>query len=228
MSELPGGAISNRPLRFFWILDVSGSMAGDKIGKLNFAIREALPAMRDAADENPHAAVEVRAMTFGSGFRWMTKAPVKLADFKWADVTISGITDMGAAMKGMAAELTVANMPDRGLPPVIVLVSDGQPTDDFDGGLQALMAEPWGRKAVRIAIAIGDDADLATLRKFIGQAEIEPLTAKNPEDLVNYIRWASTEVLKAASAPANRSSGTKGVAPPPPPPPPPSDDDDVW
>jgi uncharacterized protein YegL len=231
VSDLPGGAISNRPLRFFWVLDVSGSMAGEKIGQLNHSIREALPAMKASAAENPHAAVEVRAMTFGSGYRWMTPQAIPLESFTWADVSINGITDMGAAMKAMAAELAVGNMPERGLPPVIVLVSDGQPTDDFDSGLKALLAEPWGKRAVRMAIAIGDDADLDVLRRFINHPEIEPLVAHNAGDLAQFIRYASTTVLKSASAPASQTprDAMMGV-PPPPPPPPPTDStaDDVW
>jgi len=232
MSDLPGGAISNRPLRFYWLLDVSGSMAGQKIGELNHAIRESLPAMKTSADENPHAAVEVRAMTFSTSYRWVTPKPVPLANFTWTDVSVSGITDMGAALKGMAGELSVNNMPERGLPPVLVLVSDGQPTDDFETGLKALLAEPWGKRAVRIAIGIGRDADLETLRKFICHPEIEPLTANNPEELVNYIKYVSTTVLKSASAPASQQIGTPFDATPPPPSPPPpppgSDDDAVW
>ncbi|MEU4807162.1 VWA domain-containing protein [Actinosynnema sp. NPDC023587] len=229
-TDLPGGAISHRPLRFFWMLDVSGSMAGQKIGQLNHAIRETLPEMVSSADENPHAAVEIRAMTFSTGFRWMTPRPVPLADFGWTDVSVSGITDMGAAMKAMAAELAVGNMPERGLPPVIVLVSDGQPTDDFDSGLRALLGEPWGKRAVRIAIGIGPDADLDVLRQFIAHPEIEPLTARNPRDLVQFVKYASTTVLKSASAPASQPVGTQFLGTPPPPPPPPttSDQDLVW
>ncbi|HEU4769617.1 MAG TPA: hypothetical protein VFS77_19780, partial [Pyrinomonadaceae bacterium] len=95
---------------------------------------------------------------------------------------------------------------DRALPPVLVLISDGQPTDDFTSGLQALMNEPWGRKAVRIAIAIGDDADQEVLKKFIGNPELRPLQANNPEALTKYIRWVSTAVLKSASSPASQSA----------------------
>ncbi len=65
-------------------------MAGAKIGALNHAIREALPAMKASADENPHAAVEVRVMTFGTGYQWHTKAPVPLEQFGWSDVSIRG------------------------------------------------------------------------------------------------------------------------------------------
>ncbi len=227
--DLPGGALSHRPLRFYWMLDVSGSMMGTKIGQLNHAIREALPHMRDSADDNPHAAVEVRAMVFSTGARWVSPSPVPLADFTWTDVSVTGITDMGAALKMMAQELSIGNMPDRGLPPVIVLITDGQPTDDFETGLKALLAEPWGKRAVRIGIGIGDDADLDVLRKFIDHPEIEPLTAKNPGDLTQFIKYASTVVLKSASSPASQHADSTLVGTPPPPPPPPAvDSDEVW
>ena len=68
----------------------------------------------------------------------------------------------------------------------------------------------WGRKAVRLAIAIGEDADPDVLQKFIGHSEIKPLQANNPEALTRYIKWASTAVLKAVSSPVinNNSSST--------------------
>jgi uncharacterized protein YegL len=198
---VPGGEISSRPLRFFWVLDVSGSMAGEKIGQLNYAIREALPAMKDTADENPEAAVEVKVLTFGSGFKWLTPSPVPLDAFTWTDVPAGGITDLGAALSALATELAVANMPERGLPPVVVLLTDGQPTDDFEGGLSKFMAEPWAQRAVRIGIAVGTDADRDVIRKFIATPEIEPLDANNSAALTQYIKWVSTTVLKAASTP---------------------------
>ena len=137
---------------------------------------------------------------------WITDAPVPLDQYAWRDLSINGITDMGAAMREMARELSVDNMPDRSVPPVIILLSDGQPTDDFKGGLAELMREPWGQRAVRISIAIGESADLDVLQQFIGHSEIKPLVANNSADLVNYIRWVSTAVLQTASAPASQST----------------------
>jgi len=116
-----------------------------------------------------------------------------------------GNTDMGAALQMIADVLRMPPMELRALPPVLVLISDGQPTDDFDKGLNALLAQPWGKKSVRIAIAIGQDAEHKALQKFIGHAELAPLQANNPETLVKYIKWASTAVLKSASAPASRT-----------------------
>jgi uncharacterized protein YegL len=235
MPKLPGGALASRPLHFFWIADCSGSMAHDgKIQALNNAIREAIPHMQQVAHENPNALVLVRAIAFASGARWHVAQPVPIGDFRWHDLSAGGTTDMGKALKLLAQQLTPDSMPVRALPPVLVLISDGQPTDSFESGLAALMEQPWGKKAVRIAIAIGDDADEEILQRFIGHSEIKPLQAHNAESLVRYIRWASTEVLKSASSPATlllsdyRDRPMTNVPLPVPPDLPPIDADDVW
>jgi uncharacterized protein YegL len=207
MATRPGGEMATRPLHFIWIADCSGSMAGEKIQSLNFAIREAIPAMQEVAGDNPHAQVLVRALKFSSGAQWHISQPTDVKDFKWIDLSADGVTDLGAALKKVAEVLKISVMGDRALPPVLVLVSDGVPTDDYGSGLKALMDEPWGKKAVRIAIAIGEDADREPLQKFIGHKEIQPLQANNPKALVSYIKWASTAVLKAASSPASQVKG---------------------
>jgi uncharacterized protein YegL len=236
LSKLPGGPLAKRPLHFFWIADCSGSMSIDgKIQALNNAIREAIPHMRHVASENPNADVLVRAIAFADGARWHIAQPEPVEEFRWNELKAGGVTDMGQAMKMLAEQLRPEVMPSRALPPVLVLLSDGQPTDNFDAGLKALINEPWGLKAVRIAIAIGKDADLDILQKFIGNPEFKPLQANNAEALVRYIRWASTEVLKSASSPASQivdaSSPAAGSNVPLPPAPESSGPDsaaDVW
>jgi hypothetical protein len=53
-----------------------------------------------------------------------------------------------------------------------VLISDGHPTDDFEAGLKSMMEVPWAKRAVRIAIAIGNDqtptlcGDLSGIPRF--------------------------------------------------------------
>ncbi len=206
MSKLPGGALASRPLHFIWIADCSGSMGIDgKIQALNNAIREAIPHMQQVAAENPNAQVLVRALAFSNGARWHISQPEPVADFRWQDLKADGVTDMGKALTMLADQLHPDVMPGRALPPVLVLISDGQPTDNFDAGLKALMDQPWGKKAVRIAIAIGEDVDLDLLQKFIAHPEFKPLQANNAETLVRYIKWASTEVLKSASSPASQT-----------------------
>jgi uncharacterized protein YegL len=173
-----------------------------KIQALNTAIREAIPHMRKVAEDNPNAQVLVRAVKFSNGAQWHISQPTPVADFGWADLTADGETDMGKALHLVAEQLKMPPMSERALPPVLVLVSDGQPTDDFESGLKALLEQPWGKKAVRIAISIGKDADPEVLQRFIGNTELKPLAANSPEALVKHIKWASTAVLKSASSPA--------------------------
>jgi uncharacterized protein YegL len=201
MSEknLPGGEMSSRKLDFFWIADCSGSMNGEKIQTLNYAIRQTIPDMRKEADANPNADILVRAVKFSDGASWHVAGAVPIDQFNWADLNAGGVTAMGMALELVAAELRQLPENTKRLPPVLVLLTDGQPTDDFKGGLDALLATPWGKKAVRIAIAIGKDADTNVLEQFTGNCELV-LEAKNPQLLVKFIKWAST-VVKNVSAP---------------------------
>lgn len=234
MLERPGGPLGRRPLHFFWIVDCSGSMAADgKMQALNNAVKEAVPHMIAVASENPHAEVFVRVLRFADGAQWQVVNPTRPETFTWTDLSAGGMTDLGRALTLLADELDVSRIGNRGFPPVLALVSDGMPTDDFDAGLKALLDKPWGKRAIRIAIAIGQDADRDMLRRFIGNAEVPVLEANNPEALRTYIRFVSTAVLENASSPPSQSHGATGgaaaaVIPPPPPAVPAAGVDDVW
>ncbi|MFC1743302.1 tellurium resistance protein [Candidatus Riflebacteria bacterium] len=211
MAKRPGGQLAARPLHFFWLADCSGSMQSDgKIQSLNQAIREAIPHMKKVAEDNPNASVLVRALAFGEKAFWHLKEPTPVMQFSWKDLSAAGVTAMGEALELLAEQLQIPPMDERALPPVLVLISDGLPTDDFQSGINTLMALPWGRKAVRIAVAIGSDANLPILQKFIGNTGLKPMQANNTEALSKHIRWASTAVLKAASSPHSQSKEEDG------------------
>lgn len=182
-------------------------MAGQKIAALNQAIREAVPHMREVAHDNPTAQVLVRAIKFSDGAEWHVSQATSVDQFNWIDLTADGTTSMGAALQLVASQLKIPPMAERALPPVLVLITDGQPTDDFGAGVKTLLELPWGKKAVRIGVAIGEDADLDVLQKFIANPELKPLSAHSPEALVKQIRWASTVPLKAVSAPPSQAVG---------------------
>lgn len=202
----PGGELASRPLPFFWLADCSGSMARDgKIQALNNAAREALPHMREVALGNPHAQPLVRVLRFATGAQWTAPQAVPVDSFTWSELAAGGVTDLGAALSMVAAELAGPATPERALPPVIVLVSDGQPTDDFEAGLAALGSTPSGSKAVRLGIAVGRDADHEVIARFLGDPALPILQANAPEALVRQVRWASTVGLASASSPAAAS-----------------------
>ncbi|EAQ76157.1 MULTISPECIES: VWA domain-containing protein [unclassified Synechococcus] len=230
----PNVRLANRPLHFIYICDCSGSMAAQgKIQALNQAIRQSLPGMAEVARQNPEARVLVRAVSFADRAAWHLEKPTEVHQLQWLDLQAGGITAMGEALELVAAVLQSPPMEERALPPVLVLISDGQPTDDFDAGLASLMRQPWAQKAVRLAIAMGHDADTEVLQQFIGSdpggglpaGEIpggsgqkplhrsgrsprRPLQASNATSLAQYIQWASTAVVGAASMPASRMAGS--------------------
>ena len=69
-------------------------------------------------------------------------------DYGWEDMDANGLTEMGKAFDLLAAQLSIPPMPERALPPVIELLSDGQPTADFKKSMEKLKKRQWFRKAV--------------------------------------------------------------------------------
>lgn len=198
MTSRPGSRLARRPLHFVLVADCSGSMAADgKIHALNAAVREMLPHLVQLAGDNPHVDLLFSALRFSTGVSWHVEAPTPVDQVVWHDLTAGGYTDMGAALRTVAERLADDRFTERAMSPAIVLVSDGQPTDDFDDGLRALLDVPLGRAAARIAVAIGRDVERHVLAEFQGGGE--PLLAHNPEQLVRSIRWASAAATRAAS-----------------------------
>ena len=204
---VPGGEIAKRQLHFIWLADCSGSMLGKKIASLNQAVREAIPEIRKALENHPEVQVYMRAIRFSEKAEWHVGPKADLLDrFEWPDLKAGGSTATAQALRLLAIELDVEFMPRRGLPPVVILISDGfctDPKEEYEGAISALNQMPWGRKAVRIAIAIGDESeyDEIQLRKFLGPStqEIGILKAHSPEQLVGYIKWASVSASIGAT-----------------------------
>jgi len=203
--------MTSRPLHFIWLADGSGSMRVDgKIQALNNAIREAIPHMQTVARENPHASVYVSAIRFADQAQWVGETSTSVFDYRWEDKEAGGVTALGQALAMVGDALQAPLITDRALPPILALVTDGLPTDDFQAGLDHLMSKPWGQKALRIVVAIGDDATSNDAREifraFVANDALRPFQANNPEALVEHIRWVSTAVLKSVSSPASQIS----------------------
>src|SRR5437868_3095831 len=181
-AERPGGRLGpRRDIHFFWILDGSTSMQGEKIQSLNYAVASAIPEMRKIAAKHPQANVLVRAMRFATQVDWVVATPTPVADFQWTDIDAEGETAMGRAVSAICDELDKLDASRRYYPPALILVTDGHPTDEgngFETSLQRLLAHKLGKVATRLAIAIGSDVGpegMECLRKFIKNDEIQPL-----------------------------------------------------
>jgi uncharacterized protein YegL len=191
-------------------------MRGKKIAALNQAIREAVPEIQKAVSSYPQVEIIMRAIKFSNTAEWhVGPEPVPLEQFVWPELETSGLTSTAKALRLLAGELSLERMPRRGLPPVCILISDGfctDPREDYDNAIMELGKIPWGIKAVRLAIAIGDESEYneTELLKFVNQDQIGLLKAHSPEELVTYIRWASVSASVASSRGRSRDAASMG------------------
>ncbi|MGN0740424.1 MAG: VWA domain-containing protein [Treponema sp.] len=183
--------IVKRQMVLFFVVDTSGSMQGTKIGAVNTAIREVLPELKDAGGSDID--LKVACLTFSSGCKWMYPTPIASDCFQWTNVDADGVTDLGSACRELNDKLSknaFLKAPSGSVAPVIFLMSDGEPTDDFESGLNLLKQNNWFKYGIKVAVAIGDDANKDVLAKFTGNVEAV-ITVHTPEVLRNWIRKIS-------------------------------------
>lgn len=161
---------SARPLPVILLADISGSMSvNGKIDALNQSVGDMLKTFGD--EDDLRAEIHAAVITFGGEAD--VHIPLSPAStIEWSDMTASGGTPMGQAME-LAAQLINDKeaIPSRAYRPTVILVSDGQPTDQWEQGLRQLCEEGRPSKADRMALGIGADADEAMLRRFVGDPE---------------------------------------------------------
>lgn len=191
--------IPRKTLVMFFLIDTSGSMEGEKIASLNDAMREILPDIKDISDGNADALIKIAVLDFASGTEWITPLPQDLDTFKWRDLTTGGVTDMGEACRELATKLHSSSfLQDKvgHYAPVIILMSDGGPTDDFKGGLDVLKQNKWFGASIKIALAIGQDADISVLSQFTGNKEaVFPIMNKTGmKKMIRFVTVRSSQV----------------------------------
>ncbi len=205
----PGGPLASRPLHFIWLVDGSGSMqAQGKIEALNAALRGAIPGLQQVARDEPQATIYLNAIRFGDDARWLTERLTPALEFEWTDVEPGGLTALGAALTMVGDALQPPLILNRALPPILTLITDGLPTDDFHAGMDHLLERPWGRRSMRLAVALGEDANTPEARKvleaFVSKDAPPILCADRPGVLAHHLRWAAIMALKSVCAPEAR------------------------
>ena len=192
--------IPRKTMTMFFLIDTSGSMGGTSIGQVNDAMREVLPDLKDVSDENADVKIKLAVMSFSSGVQWITPSPVELDNFKWTNLEAVGPTDLGEACKELNSKLDRnAFLQDAvGVyAPVIILISDGEPTDDFKAGLAALKENKFYKAAQKVALGV-EDANMDLLAEFTGNKELA-IYLKDKTMLKKLIRFVSVTSSKVGS-----------------------------
>jgi uncharacterized protein YegL len=210
-SRMPGGGISRRPLHFLILADCSGGMKGEKIQALNYAIADMMPHLAAWERDQEQAQVFVRAIAFATEPWWHIPEPQPVTSIRWKPLqpVTKGLTNMGPAFALAADALKQGRIERRALRPALLLITDGLATDppgQFEAGLGTLMAEPAGKAALRLAIAIGRDAQSAALDRFIGDPAVPVLVADSTEDIADRLVAASLAVSRMSEVGADRSA----------------------
>ncbi len=200
------GAVPRRTMVLFFLVDTSGSMDGEKIGSLNVAIQEVIPYINEISADNADAQIKIAALEFSSGTEWMYPQPIEAESFQWRDLQAGGLTSLGEACVELNNKLSASqgfmNEAAGSFAPAIILLSDGEPTDDYKRGIEKLKNNNWFKAAIKVAIAIGDDANQGILAEFTGNKEAV-LTVHNKEQLKQIIRFVSVTASQVASSHAS-------------------------
>jgi len=164
--------IVKRPMVVFFVIDTSGSMEGERIGELNRAMRELIPELKDSGSID-EVQLKIAVLGYSAGAKWLTDGPVAIERFTLPRLDTGGVTDFGAACKALNEKLsTTAFIPKGSYPPVIIATTDGEPTDDWKPCLAALKQNNWFKAALKLGIAIEEDASLDVLAEFTGRKEL--------------------------------------------------------
>jgi uncharacterized protein YegL len=209
---MPGGGVARRPLHFIIMGDCSGSMKGPKMQALNTALRAMLPHLIRWEREQLQAQLLIRILGFATEPRWHVPEPTPVAELnaRWRDLEYVrwGWTNMGPAFEAVADVLAPERLETRALRPAILLVTDGLPTDPpggFERGLAALTRHPAGRMSLRLAVAIGRDANSEPLDRFRSR-DAPVLIAETIDVIVDRLVAASIAVSRMSEAGADRGA----------------------
>ena len=208
--------MSHRRLPVYILADCSGSMTGDPIESVKAGIRTL-----HAELMNDPSAVEsayLSVITFDSNAK-QTVPLTELASFTPPDLSASGTTALGAALKLLLDCLRTEVKQNSGevkgdWKPLVFLLTDGAPTDSWQQYADELKSKRPGNI---IAVACGDGADTALL-KAITDTVLEMKTM-SPNDFSQFFKWVTQSIKqtsqKCGSSPDEAAGGVN--LPPPPP-----------
>jgi len=182
------------PLPVIVLVDTSGSMSVDgKIDALNNAVKEMVRSM--GQQERLKAEIQISFVTFGGEaeeFNPMTPAYQFEGE---PEFQAGGGTPMGHAFN-IAKQIVEdkERIPSRAYRPTIILISDGHPTDAWKGELEQLLKSERAAKATRLAMAIGQDADINVLKEFVNNSELPIIKAKDASDIAKFFKCVTMSV----------------------------------
>lgn len=204
-----------RRLPVYLLLDTSGSMSGEPIEALKNGVQILVSTLR----QDPYAleTAHLSVITFDSSARQAVPL-TELSAFQTPNLAASGTTALGDALALLAARIdaevnkTTAEVKGD-WKPLVFIMTDGVPTDDWARGLEKLRKV---RTGVIVACAAGQGADTAVLKQIT--EVVVALDTADSSTIKAFFKWVSASVSTGSQKVDQRKevSGLGDLPPPPP------------
>ena len=205
-----------RRLPIYLVFDTSGSMNGEAIAAVNTGMQTLVSALR----QDPYALETAYLCVIGFDTDARVISPLtEVAAFQPPALKASGLTSLGAALallaERLAADVVKNTQSQKGdWKPLVFLMSDGEPTDDWRPGLARLREASTG---VIVACAAGPHASTEVLQQ-ITEAVVRLDTADS-STFNAFFKWVSAASIQTSQRVdlTKQDVSTLDELPPPPP-----------
>jgi len=205
-----------RRLPVYLLLDTSGSMSGEPIE----AVKNGMQVLVSTLRQDPYAleTAFLSIITFDSEARQVSPL-TELATFQLPSLVATGTTALGAGMELLAQsisnEVTTTTAEVKGdWKPLIFIMTDGEPTDDWQKGLNTLKKIKTG---VIIACAAGPNANTNILKNITDV--VVQLDTADSATIKAFFKWVSASVSTGSQKVDSGQKEVVGLDDLPPPPP---------
>ncbi len=204
-----------RRLPVYLVLDVSGSMSGEPIEAVKNGVQVLVSTLR----KDPYAleTAFLSVITFESSAKQVVPL-TELASFQIPAIVATGSTSLGEALtllsKRIEAEVVKTSAEQKGdWKPLVFLMTDGSPTDNWRKGLDSLKKVKTG---IIVACAAGPSADTNVLKQIT--EIVLQLDVADSAAIGAFFKWVSASVSSGSQKVESGQKEVMGLSDLPPPP----------
>lgn len=205
-----------RRLPVYLLLDCSGSMYGEPIEAVKNGVQTLISTLRS----DPYAleTAYISIITFDTNAKQVTPL-TELAAFQQPNIDASGCTALGGALSLLAqkvdSEVTKTTTDVKGdWKPLVFLMTDGEPTDDLQAGINEFKKRKFG---MVVACAAGQGANTDKLKQIT--ENVVRLDTADSATIKAFFKWVSASVSASSKSIEDTGSEATTMSELPPPPP---------
>ena len=219
--------LTKNHLKMIIVVDRSGSMYGTPITQVNAAMGPLQKKLKKTAEENS-VELEIKVIVFSDNAQCIVGTEdsfESIENFNWQDITADGGTNTPEALKMVNASLKCDGEVAHALPPVVILLTDGECNPGelpaYHAEIQKMKGKLAGNtgkeKVIRIGIGVGSYneaqiADFATVGEINGKTTPLIFRVDHAEDLAEVINWVAVTSLYASLLPGQDDAFNMGEA----------------